>query len=152
MLKTSIKDKLILRFSSACFVYFFTSILLKQWNRYHHFSYTSSKTTPRALKLPIYEVFSILKDVTMTWQYIDKNIGWCLTFVWVYILNLTRGEEMAFPWLFPEGKFGNKFERPIKIQNTKQWTLILCWRLLNVIWGFAFCCFVGLFLWTASVH
>jgi hypothetical protein len=26
------------------------------------------KTTPRALKLPIYEVFIILKDVTMTWQ------------------------------------------------------------------------------------
>jgi hypothetical protein len=52
----------------------------------------------RALKLPIYEVFIILKDMTMTWQkwaskqalekrsidvkkYIDKNIGWCLTFV-----------------------------------------------------------------------
>jgi hypothetical protein len=27
-----------------------------------------NKTTPRALKLPIYEVFIILKDVTMTWQ------------------------------------------------------------------------------------
>jgi hypothetical protein len=25
-------------------------------------------TTPRALKLPIYEVFIILKDVTMTWE------------------------------------------------------------------------------------
>jgi hypothetical protein len=25
-------------------------------------------TTPRALKLPNYEVFIILKDVTMTWQ------------------------------------------------------------------------------------
>jgi hypothetical protein len=25
-------------------------------------------TTPRALKLPIYEVFIILKDLTMTWQ------------------------------------------------------------------------------------
>ena len=25
-------------------------------------------TTPRALKLPIYEVFIILKDVTITWQ------------------------------------------------------------------------------------
>ena len=49
-------------------IYLFTSILLKQLNRYHHFSYTSYKTTPRALKLPIYEVFIILKDVTMTWQ------------------------------------------------------------------------------------
>jgi hypothetical protein len=36
----------------------------------------------------------------------------------VYILNLTSGEEMAFPWLFPEGKFGNKFERPIKITHS----------------------------------
>jgi hypothetical protein len=26
------------------------------------------KTTPRALKLPIYEVFIVMKDVTMTWQ------------------------------------------------------------------------------------
>lgn len=33
----------------------------------------------------------------------------------VDILNLTIGEEMAFPWLLPEGKFGYKFERPIKI-------------------------------------
>ena len=49
-------------------MYFFTSILLKQWNRYHHFPYTSKKATPWALKLLIYEVFSILKDVTMTWQ------------------------------------------------------------------------------------
>jgi len=38
------------------------------------------------------------------------------------------------------------------VQNTKQWTLVLCWRLLNVIWGFVFCCFVGLLLWTVSVH
>jgi hypothetical protein len=29
---------------------------------------TLLKTTPRALKLPIYEVFIILKDETMTWQ------------------------------------------------------------------------------------
>jgi hypothetical protein len=33
-----------------------------------YWPYTSQKTTPRALKLPIYEVFIILKDVTMTWQ------------------------------------------------------------------------------------
>ena len=38
------------------------------------------------------------------------------------------------------------------VQNTKQWTLVLCWRLLNVIWGFVFYCFVGLLLWTVSVH
>jgi hypothetical protein len=38
------------------------------------------------------------------------------------------------------------------VQNTKQWTLVLCWRLLNVIWGFVFCCIVGLLLGTGSVH
>jgi hypothetical protein len=29
--------------------------------------------SPRALKLPIYEVFIILKDVTMTWQKWDSK-------------------------------------------------------------------------------
>jgi uncharacterized membrane protein YGL010W len=56
-----------------------------------------------ALKLPIYEVFIILKDVTITWQkwgskqVLKKrktslslmNIGWCLTFVGVYIYSQT---------------------------------------------------------------
>lgn len=33
----------------------------------------------------------------------------------VSVYSLERGEEMAFPWLFPEGQFGFNFKRPYSI-------------------------------------
>lgn len=68
-----------------------------------------STVTPMNASIPISNLSSFVhnKDPVNRVPSITENP--------VHIFDMENGEEMAYPWLFPKGKYGLNYPRPIKI-------------------------------------